>query len=333
VTADADAPATAHAFWIDTPGQGSLHAETLAAPGPGEVQVSALYSGISRGTESLVFHGRVPESERTRMRAPFQAGDFPAPVKYGYANVGIVEAGPPELRHRTVFCLYPHQDRYVVPAEAVLPLPRDLPPKRAVMGANMETAVNALWDAAPRVGDRIAVVGAGTTGMLAAGLASEIPGTRVEVIDTDPAKRALAERLGLSAPTPDAAAGEADLVIHASGHPEGLCTALALAGFEATVLEMSWYGARDVPAPLGGAFHARRLTLASSQVGSVSPARRARWSHRDRLALALDLLRDPRFEALVTGESAFADLPETLARLADDPAGTLCHRIRYPAPD
>jgi len=320
---------TARAFWIAAPGRGEIRETAVAAPGPGEVRVRALYSGVSRGTESLVFNGQVPESEVDRMRAPFQEGDFPAPVKYGYASVGLVEDGPGELRGQTVFCLHPHQTRYVVPAAAVVPLPEGVPPERAVLAANLETAVNALWDAGPRLGDRVAVVGAGTVGCLCAALAARIPGTRVQLIDIDPGKGAAAQALGVAFAAPDTAEGEADLVLHASGHADGLRAALELAGFEATVMELSWYGTQEVPLPLGRAFHAKRLTLASSQVGSVSPVRRARWSHRRRLGLALDLLRDARFDAPITGESAFDALPETMARLARDPGGTLCHRIVY----
>ena len=321
--------AEARAFWITAPGRGEIRAEALAPPADGEVLVETLYSGISRGTESLVFAGRVPPSEYERMRAPFQAGDFPAPVKYGYASVGRVLDGPAELRERVVFCLHPHQTRYVVPASAAHPLPDDVPPGRAVLAANLETAVNGLWDAAPALGDRIAVVGAGTVGCLAAWLAAGIPGTRVELVDVDPGKRAAAEALGVRFASPDEASGDADLVIHASGAPPGLATALALAGFEAKIVELSWYGDRTVDAPLGGPFHSRRLTLVSSQVGSVAASRRARWDTRRRMALALELLADPRLDALVSGESSFDELPTLLARLATSPAGTLCHRIRY----
>lgn len=321
--------AEARAFWITAPGRGEIRAEALAPPADGEVLVETLYSGISRGTESLVFAGRVPPSEYERMRAPFQAGDFPAPVKYGYASVGRVLDGPAELRERVVFCLHPHQTRYVVPASAAHPLPDDVPPGRAVLAANLETAVNGLWDAAPALGDRIAVVGAGTVGCLAAWLAAGIPGTRVELVDVDPGKRAAAEALGVRFASPFEASGDADLVIHASGAPPGLATALALAGFEAKIVELSWYGDRTVDAPLGGPFHSRRLTLVSSQVGSVAASRRARWDTRRRMALALELLADPRLDALVSGESSFDELPTLLARLATSPAGTLCHRIRY----
>ena len=319
----------ARAFWTMEPGRGEIRVTPLRPPGPNEVLVQALKSGISRGTESLVFRGLVPASQRTAMRCPFQEGEFPGPVKYGYASVGRIESGPAELRGRRVFCLHPHQDRYVVPVDAVTLLPDAVSDARAVLAANMETAVNSLWDATPRLGDRIAVVGAGVVGCLAAALTARIPGVRVELIDPDPRRAAVAAQLGCAYAAPAQAAGDVDLVMHASGNPDGLATALGLAGFEATVLEMSWYGDRMVPAPLGEAFHSRRLTLRSSQVGAIAPAQRARWSHRRRLSLALDLLADPVFDVLLSGESPFEDLPATLARLASTPDGALCHVIAY----
>ena len=323
-------PGEPRACWIEAPGRAGLRPVALAAPGPDEVRVRALHSGISRGTELLVFHGEVPESEYERMRAPFQEGSFPAPVKYGYASVGVVEHGPADLLGRAVFCLHPHQSHYVVPAAAVHPLPEGLPPARAVLAANMETAVNALWDASPRLGDRIAVVGAGVVGLLVAWLAGRMPGCAVQVIDTNPERRSVVEQLGLGFATPGGAGPDADLVVHASGRPEGLSTALGLAAFEATVLELSWYGRRAVTLPLGEAFHARRLTLRSSQVGHVAAAQRARWSHGRRMALALSLLRDPALDALLTEAAPFDELPAVLARLAAGAPHTLCHRIDYP---
>jgi len=319
----------ARAFWTVAPGCGEIRETPLSLPGADEVLVRTLKTGVSRGTESLVFRGLVPESQYTAMRCPFQDGDFPGPVKYGYASVGRVESGPAELAGRRVFCLYPHQDRYVVPANAVVPLPDTVPDARGVLAANMETAVNALWDAAPRLGDRIAVVGAGVVGCIAAALATRIPGTCVELVDVDPRRAEVATALGCIFAAPSAAAREADLVIHASGTAEGLATALGLAAFEATVIEMSWYGDRAVPAPLGEAFHSRRLTLRSSQVGAVATAQRARWSHRRRLSLALELLADPCFDILLTGESPFDELPSALARLASHPDGALCHVVAY----
>ncbi|HEX6843182.1 MAG TPA: zinc-binding alcohol dehydrogenase [Stellaceae bacterium] len=317
------------AFWITAPGKGELRRTPLASPRAGEVLVRAMSSGISRGSESLVFMGRVPQSQYQAMRCPFQEGDFPAPVKYGYASVGMVEAGAAALVGKRVFCLHPHQERYVLPAEAVIAIPDAVPDARAVLAANMETAVNGLWDAAPRLGDRIAVIGAGVVGALMAGLAARLPGTSVELVDIDPARAPLAAALGCRFAPPAQASGDADLVIHASGSAAGLATALSLAGFEAKVVEMSWYGDASVASPLGEAFHAKRLVLRSSQVGAVATAQRARWTHRRRLALALDLLADPVFDRFITGESRFDELPAAMARLASAPAGALCHLVRY----
>jgi hypothetical protein len=320
---------TARAFWVAAPGRGEIREETLGPARTGEVLVRAMYSGISRGTEALVFRGRVPLSEYGRMRAPFQAGDFSAPVKYGYSNVGRIEDGPGQLRDRLVFVLYPHQTRYVVPVHAAYVLPDDVPPQRAVLAANLETAVNGLWDAAPRVGDRIAVIGGGTVGCLVAWLAGRMPGCPVELIDVNPHRAAIASALGAGFALPDRATENADVVIHASGSPAGLEAALRIAGFEATIVEMSWYGSEIVPMPLGAAFHARRLTLKSSQVGTVAASQRARWDARRRIQLTFALLTDPILDRLITGESEFEALPQVMERLAASPGDTLCHRIRY----
>jgi 2-desacetyl-2-hydroxyethyl bacteriochlorophyllide A dehydrogenase len=323
----------ARAFWVAEPGRGEIRSAEIPEPGRGELRISAVASGISRGTETLVFQGRVPASERLRMRCPYQEGSFPAPVKYGYASVGVVEAlgpdAPAELLGRRVFCLYPHQDRYVVPMSAVLPVPDAVPDRRAVLAANMETALNAHWDAGVRIGDRVSVVGAGVVGSLVAALAARIPGTTVELIDIDPRRAALAEALGCRFAPPDKARGEADIVFHASGTEAGLATALGRAGFEAWVVELSWYGDEPVAVPLGEAFHARRLRLVSSQVGSIAASRRARRSHRERLSLALDLLADDVFDRLLTGESRFEALPDTMTRLATAPDGALCEVVTY----
>ena len=323
---------TARSFWIREPGHGQILCAELPPMQAGEVLVRALYSGISRGTEALVFRGRVPPSQRAAMRAPFQEGEFPGPVKYGYSSVGTVEQGPDRLQGRTVFCLYPHQDRYCVPAEAVHPVPAGVPAPRAVLAANMETAVNIVWDARPGPGDEIVVIGGGVVGLLAAFLCRDLPGAQVTVVDPNRSRAAVAAALGLafSPEPPDGAT--ADLVIHASGHPAGLRAALGAAGHEATIVEASWYGASQVPLPLGEAFHARRLTIRSSQVGHVPPYRAPRWSRGRRLDLALSLLADARLDAVVTGESGFEELPAVLAALADEPGDTLCHRIRYPDP-
>jgi threonine dehydrogenase-like Zn-dependent dehydrogenase len=248
-------------------------------------------------------------------------------VIYGYLAVGVVEQGPGA--GRTVFCLHPHQDRFVVPASAVVDVPDDVPAGRAVLAGTVETAVNALWDAAPRVGDRIAVVGAGMVGASVAGVLATFPGVRVELVDVDPSRRAVADALGVGFATPEAAAGECDLVLHASATEAGLARCLELLGDEGEVIEMSWYGERAPRVPLGEAFHSRRLTIRASQVGKVAPARRPRWSLSDRLALALRLLADPRFDALITDTCAFEDLPTVLPALATGERPGLAVRVSY----
>lgn len=318
----------ARAFWVAAPGRGEIQPETLPEPGAGDVFVRTRWSGVSRGTESLVFSGRVPPSEFARMRAPFQAGDFPAPVKYGYANVGVVEAGPATLQGRYVFTLYPHQTHFVVPVSAVHLVPEPVDPARAVLAANLETAVNGLWDAEITLGDRVAVIGGGAVGCLVAWLAGGIPGCDVTLVDVNPARAEIARALGVAFAA-DAAGLDADVVIHTSGAPAGLASALTAAAMEARIIEMSWFGTQTVPLPLGEAFHAKRLSIVSSQVGQVAPSQRARWSYARRMQLALALLADARLDTLITGESAFDDLPATMARLASTPGDTICHRIRY----
>lgn len=322
----------ARAFWTLAPGRGAIEEETLAAPGPDDVLIESLYSGISRGSEALVFNSRVPPSQYDVMRAPFQAGDFPGPVKYGYASVGRIVSGPEARIGETVFCLHPHQDRFIVPGASALPVPDEVPAARAVLAANMETAVNATWDAPPRTGDRIAVFGAGVVGCLIACLAARTAATDVTLIDPAPDRAAIAERLGVRWQTPGTLEhSDHDLVFEASGTADGLREALTVAGHEATIAVVSWFGDRDVPLPLGEAFHSRRLTLRSTQVGRVAPERAPRWPLTRRLALALELLADPALDALISGESDFDDLPATLTRLAFEPSGVLCQRVRYAA--
>lgn len=321
----------ATAFWVTNPAQGEMRREQLSPPAQDEVHIRTLYSGISRGTESLVFNGRVPESEFSRMRAPFQSGEFPAPVKYGYCSVGRVEQGPSVLLDKTVFCLFPHQDHYIVPASAVLEVPTNVPAKRAVLAANMETAINGVWDAEPMLGERITIMGAGVVGALVAYLCAQVPGVTVQLVDINPERRQLAEQLGATFCTPEQALHDQDCVIHASGQSAGLRQALALAGSEGRIIEMSWFGEGDIAIPLGGAFHSQRLTLKASQVGQLPPKLRPRWDYQRRLQLALSLLVDERLDALISGESDFAQLPTLAPQLFGRGSVELCHRLRYPS--
>ncbi|MFE9746347.1 zinc-binding alcohol dehydrogenase [Saccharothrix saharensis] len=312
---------SARALWFTSSGKSGIRAVPLPEPGPDDVLVRTLYSGISRGTESLVLRGGVPESQHEVMRAPFQEGEFPWPVKYGYLNVGVVEQGP--LLGRTVFCLYPHQTHYVVPADAVTPVPDAVPAARAVLAGTVETAVNALWDAKPLIGDRIAVVGGGMVGCSVAAVLARFPGVRLQLVDADPGRAAVADALGVAFASPEDAEGNCDLVVHASASEGGLARSLALLAPEGRVVELSWYGDRPVSVPLGEFFHSRRLTVRGSQVGVVARPDR---TYAERMALALDLLADPAFDALITGESRFDDLPSLLAGGELPP---LCHRVDY----
>ncbi len=323
----------AQAFWLREPGSGEIRPALLPQPRPADVLVRTVRSGVSRGTESLVFTGRVPVSQRTTMRAPFQEGDFPAPVKYGYLNVGVVEHGPPDLLGRTVFCLHPHQTAYVVPASAVVVVPPDVPAARAVLTGLVETAVNALWDAPPLVGDRVAVVGAGALGCCVARLLARVPGVAVTLVDIDPSRAAVADALGVGFALPDEAPSGRDLVVHTSATSEGLQRSLDLLAPEGTVVELSWYGDAATTVSLGGSFHSGRLTVRASQVGTLAAARRDRRTTRDRLRLALDLLRDPAFDVLLTGESPFRELPAVLPRLVSGELPALCHSMTYDEAD
>jgi threonine dehydrogenase-like Zn-dependent dehydrogenase len=321
----------AQAFWLRAPGSGEIRPVTLPQPRRDEVMVRTLRSGVSRGTETLVFRGGVPPDQYAAMRAPYQEGDFPAPVKYGYLNVGVVEEGPPGLLGRTVFCLYPHQTAYVVEAGAVAVVPEGIPPARAVLAGTVETAVNALWDAGPLLGDRVTVVGAGMVGCCVARLLRQFPAVQVELVDVDAERADVAAALGVEFALPADAAGGRDLVVHASATSSGLQRSLELLAPEGTVIDLSWYGDSEVRLSLGGAFHSGRLGIRASQVATLSPARGGGRTTYDRLAIALELLRDPAFDALLTGQSPFADLPDVMAKLAAGSLPAVCHTITYDA--
>lgn len=321
--------AEARAFWVTAPGVGELRPEPLPAVRSGTVRVRTLFSAVSRGTEALVFHGRVPKSEWQRMRAPHQAGEFPAPVKYGYASVGRVVEGEASLLGKKVFCLYPHQDEYVVPVRAVVPLPIDVSAERAVLAANIETAINAFWDARPLFGDRITVVGGGVVGALLAYLASRLPETHVELVDVNSDRQRVASAFNVDFAAPANATAERDIVFHASATETGLNTALNLLGDEGTVVELSWYGDQPIAVDLGGAFHVKRLKLCASHVGTVSPHARRRYNNYERLLFALSMCRHAELDILFEQDVAFDELPEAMARILVPGHGALCQRIRY----
>jgi threonine dehydrogenase-like Zn-dependent dehydrogenase len=314
---------TAQALWYVGPGQAEIRNEALGPLAAGAVRIHARHGAISRGTESLIAAGRVPPSEYQRMRAPFMAGDFPFPVKYGYATVGTLDSG------QTVFTLHPHQTVFDMPADAAVPVPANVPASRAVLAANMETALNAVWDAGDDAFGRVAVVGAGVVGALTGFLCRALAAAEVTLVDINPARARIAEGLGLRFARPDQAPAECDLVFHASASSAGLATALGLARDEATIIELSWYGDTPVAAPLGGAFHSRRLKLVASQVGKVAPSHRREWTHRRRLERAIGLLADDRLDVLLEPAIAFADLPARLPSVLAPGSSTLCQVIDY----
>jgi 2-desacetyl-2-hydroxyethyl bacteriochlorophyllide A dehydrogenase len=328
----------ATAFWIEKPGVGALHREPLQQPDDGDVLVRTLYTGISRGTEASVFTGHVPPSERERMRAPFQEGDFApsdtetanyGPVKYGYLNVGVVEQGPESLRGQTVFTLFPHQSAFVVPADAVTVIPDGVPARRAVLAGAVETAINVLWDAAPLVGDRVSVVGAGMIGCCVARLLRGIQGVDVALLDVNPARKAVADQLGVRFVDIADAPHDRDIVINTSGSVAGLQLALETVVTDGEVIEASWYGDRPARIMLGADFHSRRLSIRSSQVGAVAARRRGQRTPRQRLELAIQFLSDPAFDALLTADSSWRELPEVMSSLADGSRTDLCHTIHW----
>lgn len=303
----------ARSFWITGKEKGELRETKLGARARDHVRVRMIVSGISRGTERLVWQGRVPASEHDRMRAPFQEGAFPFPVKYGYCAIGRIVEGPNSGTR--VFALHPHQDEFDLPENMAVPVPDDVPDTAAPLAAHLETAINALWDYPVRVGDRIAVIGLGAVGLCIANLVRRIPGADLVCVDPSPTAQARAKALGLVVTD---RAQDRDLVFHTSATAAGLRTAIDAAGFEATIVELSWYGEGAVAAPLGGAFHAKRLTLAASQVGHVAPARRATRPHRARLELALRLLADPAYRLDLGAPIPFAELPTRYAEAFGD---------------
>ena len=296
----------AQALFYTAPGTAELRDVALAPMAPGMVEVRTLFSGLSRGTERLVSAGAVPPSEHARMRAPHQEGDFPFPVKYGYAAVGVVEAGPDALVGHHVFSLYPHQDRFRVPVDAVVPLPDDVPATRAILGANAETALNAIWDAGAKPGERVLVLGAGLLGCLIAAFLSRIH-RQVDVTDRLPEPGAVLADFPVNFVSVKELGNNFNIVFHTTASAAGLQAAIDALAFEGRVVELSWFGDRPVALMLGGAFHARRLSIRASQVGHVAgradllisgPIRcPARFSARPRACTARPMWSMSRFSA------------------------------------
>lgn len=319
---------TARALIYTNPGRAEISEVPLDPLLDDQVEVRTIATALSRGTERLVFHGLVPVSEHERMKAPFQAGKFSFPIKYGYCAVGTISDGPSNLLGRNVFCLHPHQSHFRVPIEMVNLLPESLDPARAVLAANAETAVNAIWDAKLKPGSQVLVVGAGLVGCLIAAFLSLRGDLRVTCCDILPHRAATLSEFDVSFVTqPEGSVYQT--AFHCSASAAGLQTAIDALSFEGEVIELSWFGDKPVPLILGGAFHSQRLAIRSSQVGHVAASRRASTGYRERMAEALRLLGDPRLDAFVTEEIAFEAVPDALPRLLGDDPSCIATRIVY----
>jgi 2-desacetyl-2-hydroxyethyl bacteriochlorophyllide A dehydrogenase len=314
-------------LWFTAPGAVELREGLPAQLATGQVRVRALASGISQGTELLLWRGEGPEP----FDPSLDAASAPTyPRRYGYAWVGeIVETCAVDRRvGERVFALLAHGDEHCVVASAARRLPPELPAERATLAANLETAVNVVWDAGIGLGDDVLVVGGGVVGLLAGQLARRAGASRVRLVEPLAARRLVAETLGFDAAlSPEqligAAEAEADVVIEATGRPECLDLAIAQARSEGVVAVASFYGQRVAPVSLGVAFHRRRLTLRASQVSHLPPSRAGRWSFDRRFELVCELLRDPRLDALLERPIAIADAAAVYARLAAAPQGSL----------
>lgn len=324
-------------YWTEAPRRGrwrEVPTPHVADPRH-ELRVRTTATAVSRGTETLVHTGAVPEAVAHLMGAPRQLGEFPYPVSYGYLGVGVVDEGPQQWLGTRVFGLLPHHTHHLVGPDDLQPIPEGVPDHRALLAGAAETGLNILWQEPPRFGDRVAIIGAGMIGASTALLASRLPLERLEIVETDPRRRRLLEGLGLSAVAPEHAAADCDIVVHTSGTEAGLARALELTGDDGTIVEASWFGTRSPSVPLGADFHARRLSIVASQVGQVALGRRARRTRAQRLRTALLALRDDRFDALLTGTSPWRELPAVMDEITGDgasAAATLCHVLTYENP-
>ena len=311
---------TARALWFETAGRARIRDETLAAPPDGWRRITAVASGVSPGTERLVATGGVPASVYDTMRCPYMEGSFDFPLKYGYSLVGRLDDG------RLAHVLHPHQTLCNVRAADIRIVPDDVPAERATLAANLETAVNALWDAELSLGERTLVIGFGTVGSLIARLLLRT-NAPFDVLDVDPAKRKLARDLGFNAV--DAVGGEYDVAIGASGNADEVQTALDAVGSEGRVIEVSWLGSQEARLDLGGAFHSGRKRIIGSQVSQIPPRLRGRWDFARRTELVFALLRDPAFDAHLTSAVPFEELPRFYEELCAGRAGGLSVVVRY----
>lgn len=327
------ATSSATAVWFPRASSAELREETLPPLGPGDVRITAIASAISHGTEMLVYRGQVPAD--LQLDLPTLRGDFAFPIKYGYASVGrVVEAGADAalVPGQHVFVLHPHQSSYVVPDTMPIALPDGLDPELGVFLANVETTLNVMLDAVPRIGDRVAIFGQGVVGLLLTQLVRRAGVSQLITIDPIRTRRDLSLRLGAdSALAPqDAMSLEVDLAIEASGNGTALQQAIDNVAFGGTVVVSSWYGTKPVQLMLGGAFHRRRLRIVSSQVGTIDAALQPRWSNRRRLDTARDLLSELDLAPLISHRLPLQRAAEAYVLVDEHPEDVVQVVLTYP---
>lgn len=326
-----------------------LHAEPLDAPSAGQVLVRMLVSGISAGTEMLFYRGQVPADLSTDSTIEALSGAVEYPLKYGYCAVGEVIALGPGVEAgwlgRRVFAFNPHETHFLAEPASLMPLPDGIPVEAAVLLPNMETAVNFLMDARPMLGDQVAVTGQGIVGLLATSLLAQLPLGSLVTLDRLPLRREWSLRMGAQASLDPADADvvaearrllsggrpypAADITFELSGAPGALNLAIALTGFDGTVIVGSWYGQKRAELDLGGYFHRSRIRLVSSQVSTINPDWQGRWTKERRFSTAWDMLRKVHPERLITHRIPFSEAASAYQLLAQAPDEALQVVLTY----
>jgi 2-desacetyl-2-hydroxyethyl bacteriochlorophyllide A dehydrogenase len=319
---------SARELWFTAPGRVELREGAAVSVQEGQVRVRGLRSGVSQGTELLLFKGEGPTPFDPSLDTP---GTPTYPRRYGYAWVGeVTESRAAAVQVGTrIFGLLPHGDEHVVHAARLRALPDDVPAERAVLAANLETALNVVWDAGVALGDEVVVLGGGVVGSLV-GHVARLGGAQARVLEPSEPRRRAAQRLGLDAVSPESAGSKlADIVVEASGNPAALDQAISLAREEGVVAVASFYGERVAAVRLGSEFHRRRLSLKASQVSRLPPSRAPGWSFERRFGLVARLLADSRLDALLERPLPFAEAPAWYAHLAEAPGQHLQSIFSY----
>lgn len=308
---------SAESFWIRKKNNSFIKKHSISIPQNNEVLVKTIYSGISYGTEKIVYSGNVPKSQRSLMRCPYQEGEFGSNVKYGYMNVGKVMNGPSKLVNRYVYTLYPHQTQYVLPLEELTFIPKLIPIKRCLLTANMETAINAMWDTLPTCGDKILIIGAGIVGFLMAYILMTIIGIEILLIDTDKEKSKIAKIFGIKFSCSIPKSYNANIIYECSGNPSVIDILSSHVNDETVICIMSWYGNSVSNINFGNEFFSKRTKILFSQVAKVSHNRDKYWNNKKRKDLAISLLNDDKLDNLIEKDMiSFHDLPEFFSNTA-----------------